>query len=165
MINTLRISRFKSIRELSLNCKRFNIFIGEPNTGKSNILESIGMLSYLRYSSGNETRDFVRFERLGNLFYDEVLDEPLEIQCDSLSLKLEYEGGQFKGHCSDGDRAFVRFEGDHNELSSVTGLTRDVSHFKYYRFSVKEHFHAIKLSFSSRLPETTLCRYCWLVGS
>ena len=140
MINTLRISRFKSIRELSLDCKRFNIFIGEPNTGKSNILESLGLFSWLPYSRGYSSRDFLRFERPGNLFYDEILDEPLEIQCDTLSLKLEYEGGQFKGHCSDGDRVFVSFEGDHNEVRNVAGLTTNLAHFKYYRFSVKENF-------------------------
>ena len=38
MIRTLEIKNFKSIKELRLDCRRINIFIGEPNTGKSNIL-------------------------------------------------------------------------------------------------------------------------------
>ena len=34
MITALKIERFKSIRKLELNCRRVNLFIGEPNIGK-----------------------------------------------------------------------------------------------------------------------------------
>ncbi len=47
MIETLEISNFKSVKHLKLPCKRFNVFIGEPNTGKSNILEALGLLSFV----------------------------------------------------------------------------------------------------------------------
>ena len=47
MINELEIHNFKSIKDLTLPCKRFNIFIGEPNTGKSNILEALGLVSFV----------------------------------------------------------------------------------------------------------------------
>ena len=40
MISQLRIKNFKPIRDLSLDCRRVNVLIGDPNTGKSNILES-----------------------------------------------------------------------------------------------------------------------------
>jgi predicted ATPase len=142
MINTLRISKFKSIRELSLECKKINVFIGEPNTGKSNILESIGMLSFLYYSRGYRARDFVRFERTTNLFYDEVLDEPLEIQCDTMSLKLEYLNGSFRGQCRDGETELGVFTGNHSDIGDITisqGIGK-ISRFKFYRFSLKEQF-------------------------
>ena len=45
MIKTLEIKNFKSIKHLQLDCKRVNLFIGKPNTGKSNILESAGLFS------------------------------------------------------------------------------------------------------------------------
>ena len=35
MTGTLEIKNFRSIRALRLDCKRINVFIGEPNTGKS----------------------------------------------------------------------------------------------------------------------------------
>jgi len=41
MIKTLEIKNFKSIKDLKLDLRRINIFIGEPNTGKSNILETM----------------------------------------------------------------------------------------------------------------------------
>lgn len=31
---------------MDLNCRKINIFLGEPNTGKSNILEALGILSW-----------------------------------------------------------------------------------------------------------------------
>jgi len=35
LIKRLRVMHFKSIRRLDLCCLRVNLFIGEPNTGKS----------------------------------------------------------------------------------------------------------------------------------
>jgi len=45
MIENLKISRFKSIKDLSLNLGRVNIFVGGNGAGKSNILEAIGLAS------------------------------------------------------------------------------------------------------------------------
>lgn len=145
MISTLHISRFKSIRELALSCKRINLFIGEPNTGKSNILETIGMFSFLyysRYGSMDKARQFVRFERTSNLFCDEDLDPPMVIECDDTALKLEYRGGRFQGQCSKGGSPVALFAGDHNNIphhSQHSGFDA-ASQFKFYRFSVKEAF-------------------------
>ncbi len=49
MIEKLSIKNFKSIKDLAIDCRRVNLFIGEPNTGKSNILEALGLLSWLGY--------------------------------------------------------------------------------------------------------------------
>lgn len=35
---TLRIQHFNSIKDLTLECERINVFIGKPNAGKSDIL-------------------------------------------------------------------------------------------------------------------------------
>jgi AAA domain, putative AbiEii toxin, Type IV TA system len=45
VLEELTISRFKSIRELTLQVGRVNLFIGGNGTGKSNILEAIGLTS------------------------------------------------------------------------------------------------------------------------
>ena len=79
MIKSLVIRNFKSIKYLQLNCKRINIFIGEPNTGKSNILGMFSFGAYARYALSG-IMDFVRLERMSNLFYDENLDEKIEIK-------------------------------------------------------------------------------------
>ena len=45
MIKTLRIERFKSIRNATLDLGRINILIGGNGAGKSNVLEAVGVLS------------------------------------------------------------------------------------------------------------------------
>ena len=53
MIKNVSIRNFKSIKELDFKAKRINVFIGEPNTGKSNILEALGMFSLVHnYKTG-----------------------------------------------------------------------------------------------------------------
>jgi predicted ATPase len=47
MINQIRIKNYKSIKKLNLPLKRINVIIGENGAGKSNILESIVILSSL----------------------------------------------------------------------------------------------------------------------
>lgn len=42
MIETLSIERFKSIKSLAIPCRKVNVFIGAPDTGKTNILEALG---------------------------------------------------------------------------------------------------------------------------
>lgn len=143
MINTLHISRFKSIKELSLDCRRVNVFIGEPNTGKSNILEALGLLSFLPYGRGGGLRgkEFVRFERTSNLFYDENLDHPLEIKCDTITLQLEFKGGGFTGWCDETAGHVFSLSGSHSEFGAgASGRTHTVARFKSYRFTVKETF-------------------------
>ena len=45
MLNSLAIERFKSIRTTDLHFGRVNLFIGGNGSGKSNILEAIGVIS------------------------------------------------------------------------------------------------------------------------
>lgn len=45
MLDSLKISRFKTIREQELTFGRVNLFIGGNGSGKSNILEAIGLTS------------------------------------------------------------------------------------------------------------------------
>jgi AAA15 family ATPase/GTPase len=63
MIEELEIVNFKSIKNLRLRCKRVNLLIGEPNTGKSNILEALGLLSSCAFPTDfQKIRTFRRHE-------------------------------------------------------------------------------------------------------
>ena len=100
MIETLEINNFKSVKALTLPCRRFNVFIGEPNTGKSNILEALGLLSFVsarQYAPGIALDGFVRHKRTSNLFYDEDVGNPLSVRCDKLTLELGYREGLYRG--------------------------------------------------------------------
>lgn len=94
-IGILSIKNFKSIKELELKCRKVNIFIGEPNTGKSNILEALGLLSHVSYGP---LAKFVRYESMLDLFYDRNLDSPITIGFDDDSLKLDFKDGYFRGN-------------------------------------------------------------------
>lgn len=87
MINHLEIQNFKSIKHLKLDCRKINIFIGEPNTGKSNILESLGIFCF-NYGS---PKDFVRFENMSNLFYDNEVSEIIRINIDGIIFEIKFE--------------------------------------------------------------------------
>ncbi len=81
-IKQLEIRNFKSIREIDLACNRVNLIIGEPNVGKSNILEAISLYSS-QYSKNDSKAlsEFVRYEKIKDLFYDQDLN--LNIQVNS----------------------------------------------------------------------------------
>ena len=102
MINELEIHNFKSIKDLTLPCKRFNLFIGEPNTGKSNILEALGLVSFVgvrQYVPETKLEGFVRHDRLSSLFWDQEVENPLFVRWDGLVLWISYSGRFYQGIC------------------------------------------------------------------
>jgi AAA15 family ATPase/GTPase len=96
MLTHLKIERFKSIRHLELQCRRVNLLIGAPNTGKSNILDALGLLSWC--GTGGNLGSFVRCWQTQFLFYDGLTDEPLRIEFQGEpagTLVLKFENNQF----------------------------------------------------------------------
>lgn len=94
MIQNLKIKRFKSIKSLEIDCRRVNLFIGQPNSGKSNILEALGLLSFCGHNVSN-IKDFIRFNLTQYLFYDGLVDGPVEIQVDNTYTEIIFENGLF----------------------------------------------------------------------
>jgi AAA15 family ATPase/GTPase len=104
MIQNLHISNYKSIDQLDVNCRRINILIGEPNSGKSNILEALD-LSYLSWmmgmnednkKTGKELIDLKRFFRVNkvaDMFHLGNLSAPISISHPNFSYgsKIEYQ--------------------------------------------------------------------------
>ena len=171
MINTLEINRFKSIKSLTLNCRKFNLFIGEPNTGKSNILEALGLWSFLGYGlpDGGNAKDFFRFERTLNLFYDEIVDEPLEVRCDDLKFSFRGSGGSFTGSLDTSKPRVTLNPGSGRPVISPPGMVAEepignhgnvrpmegvpgpvadtISRVKFYRFRVRTTFDEPRAGF------------------
>jgi len=134
-IKNLEIKNFKSIKHLKLNCRRINLLIGEPNTGKSNILEALGIFSF----PYGKLEDFVRFESMSNLFYDENLDESIEIKADERLLEIKFEDLKFRGKCREGKKEFFSFDYDYSGGGS-SGYIKESSPFKFYRFAIIREF-------------------------
>ena len=87
LIKNLRIQNFKSIKDLSLDCERINVFIGKPNAGKSNILEAVSLLG-VNYPPQNSTNlkfgeNAIRYKSLNHLFSDFNFRNPIEISINN----------------------------------------------------------------------------------
>jgi len=93
VIQTLKIERFKSIRSLAIPCRKVNVFIGAPDTGKTNILDSLQLASCLGWSIGMghwlRLRGNFGFDAL---FYHQFFDQPLAISFDDTVLTADIQG-------------------------------------------------------------------------
>lgn len=87
-IKHLEISNFKSVRKLSLDCERINVFIGKPNAGKSNILEAISLLG-AGYSTQKFMDGLVRYKSLRQLFNDFNTRNAIEIRSNVTTVVLK----------------------------------------------------------------------------
>ena len=144
MIKKLEVKNFKSIKHLKLNCKRVNIFIGEPNTGKSNILEALGMLSFISYG---KLKDFVRFETMVNLFHDQNTTEGVEIVVDKRFLEIKFEYPTFRGtYYDEGMLPIFEFNFDYDGTGRRS-VFEERNIFKFYRFTILHEFKQKEVDF------------------
>ena len=100
VINTLLIQNFKSIRSAVLHPRRVNLIIGQPNVGKSTVLEAMSLLGGLPFEQKKKfMRSFIRYEKLAHLFHDSILTNPIRIETDNDLCLLGKKGnGQGKGY-------------------------------------------------------------------
>ena len=89
MVENISIKNFKSIKDLTLKTSRVNIFIGEHNSGKSNILEALSWFS-INSLAQDVFPEIFRFKTATDFFYDSDASKPLEIKTDELSFFLRY---------------------------------------------------------------------------
>jgi predicted ATPase len=97
VIQTLTIERFKSIRSLTIDCSKVNVLIGAPDTGKTNVLETLHLVSRLGWSLGIDSS--LRLNpQLGfdPLFYRQFFDSPIRIVfggAPDVDLTISIRGG------------------------------------------------------------------------
>ena len=89
MIKQIEIKNFKSIESLKLKCKRVNVFIGEPNSGKSNILEALSLfgqnITDQRYFS-----EIIRMKSTSDLFFNANITNPIEVITNLSKAEIKY---------------------------------------------------------------------------
>ncbi len=155
MIQNLHIANYKSIDQLDLNCSRINILIGEPNSGKSNILEALD-LSYLSWMMGvNEgnkkagtelidLKSFFRVNKVADMFHLGNLSAPISIIHSGFSIDtyIEYE------HDKEKDINFFKFSNSNNSFTCFNSdfIPLEAAHFyaspiKPYRYKSHIQFH------------------------
>jgi len=94
-ITELEINNFKSIKHIKMDCKRINVIIGRPNVGKSNILEALALYNAPYSDSNNKIlADYIRYEKLNNLFFDLDKKNPITIKSNlGFALLSQMKGG------------------------------------------------------------------------
>jgi AAA15 family ATPase/GTPase len=150
MIQNLTIKNYKSIDQLDINCSRINVFIGEPNSGKSNILEALD-LSYLSWMMGGNVEDkkadkeliklkkFFRVNKVADMFHLGNLSAPISIVHPGFSYgsKIEYQNDKnFFEFYTAGQ--FTNFD---NNFSPIEPFQFSSSPIVPYRYKSDIQFH------------------------
>lgn len=104
MITSLNIENFKSITKIELKPKKFNLLIGKPNVGKSNMLEAISLLGLpiplKNYNSLSEIG--IRSKKLKDVFQD--VTKSIKVSSEKVSFEIKpssTNNTEFKLHSND----------------------------------------------------------------
>jgi AAA15 family ATPase/GTPase len=148
MIKNLHIQNFKSIKDLKLDCSRVNVFIGEPNTGKSNILEALAIRS--ASYTGFNIKPFVRYEKMNNLFYDNAIDNKIRILYDKDEFLITFQNSQFdlfyNNKFSAGLQTEYALTYNYNNLVKIHGTTNDTV-IKYLLYKQMDSYTGLASDF------------------
>ncbi|WP_395064229.1 ATP-dependent endonuclease [Flavobacterium sp.] len=134
-IKHIEITNFKSIKHLEINdCNKINVFIGQPNAGKSNILEALGFFGMIIDNNNNSLEKFIRFKINSELFFEENTTKNINIKINSKQLDiLSTESlGQPKKNYTNISNSLKY---DNSILSSPWEETEEISTIKKYLFT------------------------------
>jgi AAA15 family ATPase/GTPase len=146
MIKSLIIKNFKSIKELHLDCRRINLFIGEPNVGKSNIIEALSIPTIQQTLSFD---GLIRMNDLSNLFYENDPSNSISVFCDNLHSELFYTKGNIILFFYKDEQFNRRFEGGFESKSFKGQGTPWDFDIHRYTFKVLKDFPEISYDFLS----------------
>jgi len=79
------IQNYKSIRSLQFESRRVNVIIGEPNCGKTNIVEALSLLSLDRWEEGER---LFRCNVPAELFWDAEIKNTIRVIADNILIRL-----------------------------------------------------------------------------
>lgn len=150
MVRNIVVRNFKSIIDLNIDCRRVNVFIGPPNSGKSNILESIGVLSAIARFPHVLIGQFVRMRSIVDLFSNKSLKNSIRIGYNSeypshedLGLGITFEQGLYKFKVeSRVANEIKKWEINVNPNGQFNGAVQwdSLKKFKFYRFKEQDQF-------------------------
>ena len=138
------IPNFKSLRDLKFSPRRVNVFIGDANTGKSNILEALAVFSEGVYEDDPTFKEVLRFKTVSDLFYDRDLSQPARVLADGVDWSLKREPPQFMATYlgppgKDGVKLTVTPAGQ------IQGANRPVPCTRFYRFQTLANITDMRL--------------------
>ncbi len=123
MNKSLEIKNFKSIKHLQIQSKKLNIFIGEPNSGKSNIIEALSLQSQNSVEYDHLSNQIFRYKTVGDLFYDFNINTPIELITDDKRTLLSYAIRD--NRIPENEFHFVLDSNDINDLNNPIKISHD----------------------------------------
>lgn len=176
-IDNIEIKNFKSIRHANIEgCKKVNVFVGPPNVGKSNILEALGLLTFIRQKRPVGLKDLVRIEKLTQLFRYFNITEPINISFNNnYSLLINYKDEEKVGFTlkdkRDQDSLYSAvvyaeslrigveslFSSTTNEIDDFSGRFKEIEklNVKPYKFSSARKFNETFSALELKIPTGT----------
>ncbi len=123
----LVVEGFKSIVRADLEVKPLTILIGPPDTGKSNLLEALGLLSFIAY--GGSVEDYFRYPSLSAVF-SLIPGSPMYVRVVvggfaeiTLEQRPDLRGVRVTARCTvNGQKAFIVDYGFDGTLRAWPGL-------------------------------------------
>lgn len=135
MLGPIKVQNFKSIRSVEFEAKRVNLFIGEPNTGKSNILEA---LAFFSIGALRSFRSLFRFRVIADLFFDQKVTEGIYVGAGDLKLDFRLDGSSYRGQFQRAGGSAGSFQMNHQGApSSLLEVNTPV---RYYQFRSLDAF-------------------------
>jgi hypothetical protein len=101
MLTNVHIQNFKSVRDLKFDARRVNLFIGEPNTGKTNILEALALLSEGVHEPA-VFKEVFRYKNVADLFTDMQVTAPISVSTSECRCTLIFTGQGFRFIANEG---------------------------------------------------------------
>ncbi|MCE4598663.1 MAG: ATP-binding protein [Desulfurococcales archaeon] len=140
----LVVEGFKSIRHATLELRPVTILIGPPDSGKSNTLEALGLLSYISY--GGDVRRYFRWDSLAALSHSmSQAISGVELKSNGESIiasRLLFETGSVKAEVKLGEGPLTMieysYEGDVRAWSLAPGsyeALQSLLRVRFYRYT------------------------------
>ena len=126
----VKISNYKSLKELQIQCKRINLFIGYPNVGKSNIIEALSLLDKSLVAGDQSLHSLCRHLQLHDLFIEQNTKQSIVVETDKTLSILK--------HFTDLDNATFRLfnmsNQSHVDIDNLKGMgyTEFIKYFQEY---------------------------------
>jgi hypothetical protein len=145
------------------------LFIGEPNTGKSNLLEALAVFSEGIYEDKEALRDVLRFKTPADLFFDHDLTETVKVKTDGADWSLKFRPPRFQGTSLIANTPGVNFGLDPSGDLSIEAVPEPrarVYRFKNLASFAQTSFGTLRAPYGSNLVSllTTNKRLRRLVG-
>ncbi len=140
MIDHLVIKNFKSIREVVLQPKRVNLFIGEPNTGKTNLIEALALFSegiLIQETNNTAIQEVLRIQSISDLFWNCNVQHPFLVETEAISAEGTFQEKeqslQIKYEFGTGNVSVAKLNVD-AQLQGPAGGIPEEKLTRYYRF-------------------------------